>query len=103
MLELDENNVKALYRRGQCNLIINELEDALADFQKVSMNSKFLYSLRKLTFCNKLQVIQLEPSNKAAANHVVICKQKIKQNKDKEKKLYANMFTKLAAGSNEVE
>lgn len=36
VLELDANNVKALYRRGQCNLVINELEDALEDFQKVS-------------------------------------------------------------------
>ncbi|XP_023177091.1 FK506-binding protein 59 [Drosophila hydei] len=82
VLELDVNNVKALYRRGQCNLVINELKDALEDFQRV---------------------IQLEPGNKAAANHIVICKQKIKQNKDKEKKLYANMFTKLAAGNNETE
>ncbi|ALC38323.1 FK506-bp2 [Drosophila busckii] len=82
VLELDANNVKALYRRGQCNMTINELDDALEDFQKV---------------------IQLEPGNKAAANHVVICKQKIKQNKDKEKKLYANMFTKLAAGNKDTE
>ncbi|XP_030376870.1 FK506-binding protein 59 [Scaptodrosophila lebanonensis] len=82
VLALDSNNVKALYRRGQCNLTINELEDALEDFQKV---------------------IQLEPSNKAAANQVVICKQKIKETKDKEKKLYANMFTKLAAGDKEPE
>lgn len=36
VLDLDANNVKALYRRGQCNLIINEIEDALADFLKVN-------------------------------------------------------------------
>ncbi|XP_068147492.1 FK506-binding protein 59 [Drosophila tropicalis] len=82
VLALDANNVKALYRRGQCNLIINELDEALDDFQKV---------------------IELEPGNKAAANHVLICKQKIKENKDKEKKLYANMFTKLAAHDKETE
>ncbi|XP_062142282.1 FK506-binding protein 59 [Drosophila sulfurigaster albostrigata] len=82
VLELDANNVKALYRRGQCNLVINELEEALDDFQKV---------------------IELEPTNKAAANHIVICKQKIKQNKDKEKKLYANMFAKLAANDKETD
>ncbi|XP_001356347.2 FK506-binding protein 59 [Drosophila pseudoobscura] len=82
VLALEANNVKALYRRGQCNLIINELEDALEDFQKV---------------------IQLEPGNKAAANHVVICRQKIKETKTKEKKLYANMFTKLAANDKETE
>ncbi|KAM8717661.1 hypothetical protein ACLKA7_004370 [Drosophila subpalustris] len=82
VLELDPNNVKALYRRGQCNLVVNELEEALVDFQKV---------------------IQLDSGNKAAANHIVICKQKIKQNKDKEKKLYANMFTKLAANDKETD
>ncbi|KAH8374241.1 hypothetical protein KR200_005149 [Drosophila serrata] len=82
VLALDENNVKALYRRGQCNLTINELDDALEDFQKV---------------------IQLEPNNKAAANQVIICKQKIKESKNKEKKLYANMFTKLAANDKEDE
>ncbi|KAH8298154.1 hypothetical protein KR018_009385 [Drosophila ironensis] len=82
VLALDANNVKALYRRGQCNLTVNELEEALEDFQKV---------------------IELEPNNKAAANQVVICKQKIKESKDKEKKLYANMFTKLAANDKETE
>ncbi|XP_052851779.1 FK506-binding protein 59 [Drosophila gunungcola] len=82
VLALDESNVKALYRRGQCNLTINELEDALEDFQKV---------------------IQLEPGNKAAANQVIICKQKLKESKNKEKKLYANMFTKLAANDKETE
>ncbi|XP_039490684.1 FK506-binding protein 59 [Drosophila santomea] len=82
VLALDENNIKALYRRGQCNLTINELEDALEDFQKV---------------------IQLERANKAAANQVIICKQKLKESKNKEKKLYANMFTKLAANDKETE
>nr|AAF18387.1 FK506-binding protein FKBP59 [Drosophila melanogaster] len=82
VLAWDKNNVKALYRRGQCNLTINELEDALEDFQKF---------------------IQLEPGNKAAANQVIICKQKLKESKNKEKKLYANMFTKLAANDKETE
>lgn len=45
----------------------------------------------------------MEPANKAASNHVLICKQKIKESKNKEKKLYANMFTKLAANDKEVE
>ncbi|EDW88691.1 FK506-binding protein 59 [Drosophila yakuba] len=82
VLALDENNLKALYRRGKCNLTINELEDALKDFEKV---------------------IQLERANKAAANQVTICKQKLKESKNKEKKLYANMFTKLAANDKETE
>lgn len=41
---MDKNNVKALYRRGQCNLTINELEDALEDFQKVTKINVYLLS-----------------------------------------------------------
>lgn len=44
----------------------------------------------------------MEPGNKAAANQVIICKQKLKESKNKEKKLYANMFTKLTANDKEV-
>ena len=80
-MKLEPNNIKALYRRGQCNLATNEYKDALADFQKV---------------------LELEPTNKAAQNQIQICKHKIKEANDKEKKLYANMFTKLAAADKEV-
>lgn len=76
VLKLDPNNVKGLYRRGQCNVSINEFEEALKDFQKV---------------------IELEPTNKAAQNQIQICKHKIKESIDREKKIYANMFSKLSA------
>jgi len=42
---LDQSNVKALYRRGQCNLTINELDDALEDFQKVVRMSVMFFIL----------------------------------------------------------
>lgn len=70
-----------MYRRGQSNLAINEYKEALQDFNKV---------------------LELEPSNKAAQNQIQICKHKIKEASDKEKKIYANMFTKLAAADKEV-
>lgn len=71
-LTMDGNNVKALYRRGQANLSLGEIEKALADFERVH---------------------QIEPENKAAQNQIAICKQKIKAYKDEEKKRYKNMFS----------
>uniref|UniRef100_T1PI33 peptidylprolyl isomerase n=1 Tax=Musca domestica TaxID=7370 RepID=T1PI33_MUSDO len=81
-LKLEPNNIKALYRRGQCNVTVAEYDDALLDFQKV---------------------LELEPTNKAAQNQIQICKHKIKEAKDKEKRIYANMFTKLAAADKEQD
>ena len=48
------------------------------------------------------KVLELEPSNKAALNQIQICKHKIKEANEKEKRIYANMFTKLAAADKEV-
>nr|QBH73895.1 fk506-binding protein [Thermobia domestica] len=74
-LEIDPKNVKGLFRRGQAYLELGEPELAKTDFQ---------------------QVLTLEPNNKAAANHIVLCNAKIKEQKEKEKKIYANMFDKFA-------
>nr|KAG5689470.1 hypothetical protein BaRGS_021017 [Batillaria attramentaria] len=75
VLEMDPDNVKALFRRGQALLERNEYESASADFERV---------------------IQLEPENKAAKNQLTLCKHREKQFREREKKLYANMFKKLA-------
>lgn len=74
-LELDNNNEKGLFRRGEAHLAVNDFELARADFQKV---------------------IQLYPSNKAAKVQLVTCQQKIREQHEKEKKMYANMFQRLA-------
>lgn len=76
VLNHDPNNVKAFYRRGQANFSLGETDKALADFEK----------------CR-----EIEPENKAALNQITICKQKLKEYRDKEKKRYANMFAKFAA------
>ncbi len=75
VLKIDDKNVKALYRRGQANLSLGEVDKALADFQ----------------LCN-----DIEPDNKAAINQITICKQKLKEYHEQEKKRYKNMFTKFA-------
>ncbi|XP_067620323.1 FK506-binding protein 59 [Eurosta solidaginis] len=80
-LKLDPQNIKALYRRGQCNLAINEFNEALNDFE---------------------MVIELEPTNKAAVNQIQICKHRIKEANEKERKIYANMFKKLSAADKEA-
>lgn len=74
-LSLDPQNVKALYRRGQAHLTLGEIEKALEDFEHVH---------------------QIEPENKAAINQIAVCKQKIKQYQNEEKKRYQNMFSKFA-------
>ncbi|XP_005610895.2 peptidyl-prolyl cis-trans isomerase FKBP4 [Equus przewalskii] len=74
-LELDSNNEKGLFRRGEAHLAVNDFDLARADFQKV---------------------LQLYPSNKAAKAQLAICQQRIRKQLAREKKLYANMFERLA-------
>jgi len=66
---------KAWFRRGEAHLALNDCESAKLDFEKS---------------------LELEPDNKAAKNKVVVCQQRIKSQKEKEKKTFANMFDKFA-------
>ncbi|XP_042364025.1 peptidyl-prolyl cis-trans isomerase FKBP5 [Plectropomus leopardus] len=75
VIELDESNEKALYRRGEARLLRNEFSLALEDFQ---------------------QVLQVNPSNRAARAQISICQSKIKEHHERDKKTYANMFQKFA-------
>ncbi|XP_067359254.1 peptidyl-prolyl cis-trans isomerase FKBP5 isoform X2 [Channa argus] len=75
VMELDENNEKALYRRGEARLHCNDFSLAMADFQ---------------------QVLQVNPSNRAARAQISICQSKIKEHHEQDKKTYANMFQKFA-------
>ncbi|KAI4545946.1 hypothetical protein MG293_002501 [Ovis ammon polii] len=81
-LELDSNNEKGLFRRGEAHLAVNDFDLARADFQKV---------------------LQLYPSNKAAKAQLVVCQQRIRKQLEKEKKLYANMFERLAEEENKAK
>uniref|UniRef100_A0A4W3IMV5 peptidylprolyl isomerase n=1 Tax=Callorhinchus milii TaxID=7868 RepID=A0A4W3IMV5_CALMI len=74
-LELDTNNEKALFRMGEARLAINEYQLAKSDFQKL---------------------LELYPNNKAAKVQIGICQKKMKEQLDREKKIYANMFDKFA-------
>jgi FK506-binding protein 4/5 len=71
VLEEDKNNVKALYRRAQAYQNQNDDKLAIADYEKV---------------------LTIETDNKAAQAQILVCKKKIAEITQKEKKLYANMF-----------
>lgn len=74
-IEENGQTSKALFRRGEAQLALNDCEAAKNDFEKC---------------------LSLEPDNKAAKNKVTICQQKIKAQKEKEKKTFANMFDRFA-------
>lgn len=75
---IEENDcvAKAWFRRGEAKLALNDCEAAKDDFEKT---------------------IQLDPENRAAKNKILICQQRMKLQKSKEKKTFANMFDKFAA------
>ncbi|KAM4740553.1 peptidyl-prolyl cis-trans isomerase FKBP5 [Anableps anableps] len=75
VIEQDESNEKALYRRGEARLLRNEYSMAMADFQKV---------------------LEVNPMNRAARAQLSMCQSKMKEHQEQEKKIYANMFQKFA-------
>ncbi|XP_026031830.1 peptidyl-prolyl cis-trans isomerase FKBP4 [Astatotilapia calliptera] len=81
-MELDASNEKALFRRGEALFGMNEFEKARDDFQKV---------------------VQLYPANKAAKNQVLLCQKRIKEQHEKDKRIYANMFQKFAERDSKKE
>lgn len=81
VLSLDPNNVKALFRRGQAYFTLGEIENALADFED----------------CRRV-----EPANKAAQNQMTICKQKLKEYHEQEKRRYKNMFAKFSTADRQT-
>lgn len=81
-LELDVSNEKALFRRGEALFGMKEFDRARDDFQ---------------------QVVQLYPANKAAKSQVVLCQKHIKEQHEKDKRIYANMFQKFAERDSKKE
>jgi len=81
-IEENDTVAKAWFRRGEAQLALNDCESAKADFEK--------------TF-------QLDPENKAAKNKIIQCQQRIKAQKEKEKRTFANMFDKFAMADRRKE
>lgn len=74
-LELDPQNEKALFRKGQALLSLDEPQLAATEFKKV---------------------LEINPSNQAAKAQLNVCIQATKIILQREKKVYANMFDKFA-------
>lgn len=81
-LELDGSNEKALFRRGEALFGMKEFDRARDDFQRV---------------------LQLYPANKAAKSQLVLCQKRIKEQHEKDKRIYANMFQKFAERDSKKE
>ncbi|KAJ8372163.1 hypothetical protein AAFF_G00293800 [Aldrovandia affinis] len=75
VIEMDGENEKALYRRGEARLLRNEFSLSLEDFR---------------------HVLQVNPSNRAARAQISQCQCKIREHHERDKKTYANMFQKFA-------
>lgn len=75
VIELNPENEKALYRRGEARLLRNEFSLALMDFK---------------------QVLQVNSFNRAARSQILICQHKIREHHERDKKIYANMFQRFA-------
>ncbi|XP_070566241.1 peptidyl-prolyl cis-trans isomerase FKBP4-like [Ptychodera flava] len=74
-IEMDSKSEKGFFRRGMARLNLGDHQEAEADFKKV---------------------LELEPNNKAAKHQLAVVRQKIKAQKDKDKRIYGNMFAKFA-------
>lgn len=81
-LELDASSEKALFRRGEALFCMKEFDRARDDFQRA---------------------VQLYPANKAAKSQVLLCQKHIKEQHEKDKRIYANMFQKFAERDSKKE
>uniref|UniRef100_A0A8C9W2U7 Peptidyl-prolyl cis-trans isomerase D n=1 Tax=Scleropages formosus TaxID=113540 RepID=A0A8C9W2U7_SCLFO len=70
-LDLNPSNTKALYRRAQAWQGMKEYDQAMADLKKAQ---------------------EISPADKAIGNEMLKVKQKVKEEKEREKKTYAKMF-----------
>uniref|UniRef100_A0A914ULF8 peptidylprolyl isomerase n=1 Tax=Plectus sambesii TaxID=2011161 RepID=A0A914ULF8_9BILA len=76
VLEINPDNVKALYRRAQARQQQNDDDLAIGDYKRV---------------------LELEPSNKAAQQGINVCQHKLAEFKRAEKQKFARMFDKFTA------
>jgi len=71
-LRLEEKNVKALFRRGKAKFGLKQYAEAKEDFELA---------------------LQYEPTNTTAKKQSALCDKQMKLQRDREKKMYAKMFS----------
>ncbi|CAD6189648.1 unnamed protein product [Caenorhabditis auriculariae] len=74
-LEVDAKSVKALYRKATAILTMTEFADAQKIYEKI---------------------VEIEPDNKAAAQQILVCKNKIREENEKDRKRFKSMFAKIS-------
>lgn len=74
-IEENEGVAKAWFRRGEAQLALNDCESAKKDYERA---------------------LELDSDNKATKQRIAQCQQRIKTQKEKEKRTFANMFDKFA-------
>jgi len=74
VLDLDKNNIKAVYRRGQAWMALSEFDKANDDLVRAK---------------------ELDPQNKEILTTLAALKKKIKEQQEKDKKLYSSMFSAI--------
>lgn len=106
-LEFDSDNAKAYFRRAQVPSISSaRCSDDTMYHVIVTYHTCIVYnqayegtkdwSEAKRDYST---VLNLDSENKAAKNRLNVCEQKLKQEREKQKKLYSNMFAKLSIPS----
>lgn len=75
-LEVSPNHVKAMFRKAGAKFALSDVEEALAIYQKI---------------------VELEKDNKAAQQQILVCRQKIKDVEDADKRRFKKMFSTLTA------
>lgn len=73
VLELDGKNVKALFRKGQAAELNQDFEDAITYYKAL---------------------LEVDAANTLASRQITICKNKVKSFKEKQKKMYSNLFSR---------
>ncbi|CAI5451315.1 unnamed protein product [Caenorhabditis angaria] len=74
-LEISPENVKALYRKASAMFTFSDIREALEVFEKI---------------------VAIEPENKAAAQQILVCKAKLREQNERDKKRYKNLFSKIS-------
>lgn len=77
VIQSDNNCVKAWYRRGLTYFNTNDWKEAKSDFEKV---------------------VELDPSNKSAKNHISVCNRRIRESVGQERQMYQNMMSQFGRG-----
>ncbi|PIO75997.1 tetratricopeptide repeat protein [Teladorsagia circumcincta] len=77
-LELSPINVKALYRKAGARAALSDFDEAKQIYEKI---------------------LEVDPENKAAAQQILVVRQMMKEQLERDKKRYKNLFSKISDDS----